>query len=67
MFINIKIINKKLVNESYTTQTCHKCGEINKKVGNNNVYECVNPKSCGKFGRDINSAKLITMRGILAV
>ena len=55
-----------MVNESYKTQTCHNCGVINKKVGNNNVYECVNPKSCGNFGRDINSAKLITMRGILA-
>lgn len=42
-----------IVDESYTTKTCHNCDEIN-EVGRSKVYEC---KGCGmKCGRDINAS-----------
>jgi putative transposase len=53
------------VNESYTTQTCSSCGTLNKTVGINEIYTCID-KKCGMIcGRDINAAKNISMRGIL--
>ena len=60
-----------MVNEYQTTQMCHKCGSINKNVGNSDVYECVSHDekkvSCGKYARDINAAKNMFMKGVLKV
>jgi len=50
-----------IVNESYTTQTCGKCGEIN-KIGASKIYKC---KECGlEVDRDIHSARDICIRTI---
>ena len=53
-----------LVNESYTTQTCSKCGFLHKKIGSNKEFIC--PSCEIKIDRDVNSAKNILMKGILS-
>ncbi len=48
------------VNESYTSKTCSKCGNIDDKLGNKDIYNC---KVCNlKIGRDINASKNIMLR-----
>jgi transposase len=52
----------KIINERYTTKTCSNCGNVC-DVKTSRIYNCTN---CNKsYGRDINSAKNILMRGIL--
>jgi transposase len=53
-----------LVNESFTTQTCSFCGNIN-KPGCSKIYSCVSCKI--KTGRDVNASKNILMKGILSM
>ena len=53
-----------LVNESFTTQTCSFCGNIN-KPGCSKIYSCVSCKI--KTGRDVNASKNILMKGILSI
>ena len=51
-----------LVNESYTSQTCNCCGNV-QQIGRDKVYVC---KKCKKsFARDHNSGKLMVMKGVL--
>jgi putative transposase len=54
-----------LVNESFTTQTCSTCGNINKLVGSSEIYKCKNKDCKIQIGRDINAAKNILMKGIV--
>lgn len=57
----------KMIDESYTTMTCSKCGTINKNIGTKKVYDCrLNSwgKECQKIGRDINGAKNILQKGL---
>lgn len=62
-----KLFNKKVVfvNESYTTQCCSCCGELNKTIGSSQIYTCKNKNCNAVYGRDINSAKNIAMKGLL--
>lgn len=51
----------KLVDEKFTTKMCSKCGWINEKIGGNKIFNC---KKCGmKEGRDINSGKIMCIKG----
>jgi IS605 OrfB family transposase len=54
-----------LVNESFTTQTCSFCGNINKNVESSKIYKCLNQYCNKHIGRDINAAKNILMKGII--
>lgn len=46
----------------YTTQTCGKCGKLDKKIESSKVYKC---KHCKKeIDRDINGARNILIRAI---
>jgi len=48
------------VDESYTTQTCTRCGQL-KYMGGLEIYQCAN-KECGlRIGRDDGSARSIFM------
>ena len=59
----IRKVNYKLVNESYTSQTCGSCGSIKKNLGSNKKFDCSN---CGlSICRDINGSRNIYLKGIL--
>jgi putative transposase len=48
------------VNESYTSKTCGKCGEINNKLGSQSIFKC---KTCKiEIDRDINAARNICIK-----
>jgi putative transposase len=48
--------------EDYTTQTCGKCGNLDKEIGSKKVYEC---KICKyKEDRDLNGARNVLLRYI---
>jgi putative transposase len=59
------VVNKKVfvINESFTTQTCSKCGYLWKAIGNSEIYKCSRCKMI--CGRDINASKNILMKGIV--
>jgi putative transposase len=49
-----------IVNESYTSKTCGKCGEINNKLGSQSIFKC---KTCKiEIDRDINAARNICIK-----
>lgn len=49
-----------VVDESYTSKTCGKCGQLNHKLGSNKVYIC---NDCHEiFDRDINGARNILIK-----
>ena len=51
-----------IVDESYTTRTCTRCGVINNNVGGAKVFRCCN-KSCNlSVDRDINGARNILLK-----
>ena len=50
-----------IVNESYTSQTCTKCGSLN-KIGSNKIYKC--SKCSLKIDRDINGARNILIKSL---
>ena len=55
-------VNYKLVDESYTTQCCGKCGNLKKDLKGNKTYKC---NLCGFVTkRDINSARLMILAGM---
>ncbi len=52
-------------NEAYTTKTCSGCGWINEKVGNKDVFRCLNTEcevTC--MDRDTNGARNILLRAL---
>lgn len=61
-----ELLHKKVVfvNEAFTTQCCSKCGNLWKEIGTSEIYNCVKCKTI--YGRDINSAKNILMKGLLS-
>jgi len=50
----------RIVSEEYTTQTCGKCGILNKKVGSKKIFKCNECKYT--IGRDINGARNILIK-----
>ena len=51
-----------IVGESYTSQTCTKCGERNKKLGGSRHFKCT---KCGlEIDRDINGSRNIFLRTV---
>ena len=49
-----------IVNESYTTMTCGKCGILNKNVGPSRIFNCLD---CGvSIDRDLNGARNILIK-----
>ena len=49
-----------IVNESYTSKTCSRCGNQHETLKNKDVYEC---NSCNlKISRDINASKNVMLR-----
>lgn len=53
-----------LVNESYTSKTCTKCGKLN-DIGNSKIYQCSKSSCEGKWDRDINGARNILLKHLL--
>ena len=57
------IIVKK-INPAYTSQKCHKCGNVEKSARNKQIFTCLNDK-CSIFGKEIhadfNGAKNISL------
>jgi len=51
-----------IVNESFTSVTCGKCGEINKKLGKNKNFKC--SKCSLEIDRDINGSRNILLKNI---
>jgi putative transposase len=52
--------NLLIVNESYTSQTCGKCGNLNKQLGGQKIFNCLNCKV--KIDRDLNGARNIMLK-----
>jgi putative transposase len=52
-----------LVQEQYTTKTCSNCGVLN-EVGIRKTYTCT--KCNVKYGRDLNAAKNILIKGLIS-
>ena len=50
-------------NESYTSQTCGRCGYRNKNLGSSLTYEC--PKCQYETHRDVNGARNILLKSLL--
>jgi transposase len=64
----VKLANKSnkkvyIVDESFTTKTCSFCGEFNKFMTNEKIYNCEHCKSL--IQRDSNAAKNILLKGII--
>ena len=49
-----------IVDESYTSKTCGKCGNINKDLGNNKIFSCPSCKLV--MDRDCNGARNILIK-----
>jgi len=50
------------VNESYTSKTCGRCGNINKELGSSKSYKC--SKCHLEIDRDVNGARNIYLKNI---
>src|SRR5579872_6452959 len=50
--------------EAYTSQTCGKCGLLNKNLGPLTEYRCLDRECRGEIDRDINGARNIMIRGL---
>jgi len=59
---NIEKVNYKEINESYTSKSCSKCGNIKEDLGSKKVYNCEKCKL--KLDRDINGAKNIYIKAL---
>lgn len=60
-FQNTYVVHR--IKESYTTQTCGKCGDMHKVLLNERTYAC---KKCDfKTGRDINGARNILIKTLV--
>jgi len=62
--LEFKCISKgltyRLIDERYTSMACSKCGNLNEKLGNSEVYKCPNCKQT--IDRDINGARGIYIK-----
>lgn len=58
-YINCSV---EIVSEEFTSQTCGKCGELNKDLGSNKVFKCVNKKCKIEIDRDVNGARNILLK-----
>ena len=57
-------VNCKIVDESYTTQTCGVCGQRNLKVGSAKTFKCID-KICGfRCDRDYNAGRNIYLKAL---
>lgn len=56
-FKNCKVI---IVNESYTSKTCGKCGNLNNNLGNNKTFNCLTCHT--EIDRDINGSRNILIK-----
>ena len=52
----------RIVDESYTSKTCGRCGKINHKLGSSKIYNC--PSCKLKIDRDVNGARNIYLKNI---
>ena len=52
----------KEVDESYTSKTCGKCGEINENLGSSKKFECPQHMCLYKMDRDIHGARNIYIK-----
>lgn len=53
-----------IVDESYTTQTCGKCGQRNLNVGSSKVFRCPQKTCKFKFDRDYNAGRNIYLKAL---
>ncbi len=51
-----------IVNESYTSKTCGKCGVRNTKLGGSETFSCICGATCD---RDIHASRNILLKHIL--
>ena len=49
-------------NEAYTSKTCGKCGELNRKLGSSKIFNCSRCKF--KYDRDLNGARNIMIKAL---
>ena len=55
-------INLKIVDESYTSILCSKCGKENKELGSSKKFDC---KKCNfKHDRDMNACRNILIKSL---
>ena len=53
-------VNLIIVDESYTSKTCGRCGTLNEELGSKKVFQC--PVCNLKIDRDINGARNILIK-----
>ena len=51
-----------VVDESYTSKTCGRCGFIKDNLSGNKVYKC--DSCCLEIGRDLNGARNILLKNM---
>jgi transposase len=51
-----------IVDESYTSKTCGKCGEINTTLGSSKLFICGNTSCRTELDRDCNGARNILIK-----
>ena len=51
-----------LTDEAYTSQTCGRCGELNKSLGSSAVFKC--PDCRNEVDRDTHAARNILLRNL---
>lgn len=56
--------NYLIVDESYTSKTCGKCGIINQRLGKKKIFNCRNKYCDMLLDRDINGARNIFLKNI---
>jgi transposase len=57
-------VNCHIVDESYTTQTCGKCGQRNLNVGSDKVFKCTQEQCTFKLDRDYNGGRNIYLKSL---
>ena len=55
-------VSCKIVDESYTTQTCGLCGNLHKDIGSNDIFECPQKKCSFIIDRDYNGGRNIYLK-----
>lgn len=55
-------VNFEVVDESYTSKTCGKCGELNEKLGSNEIFTCSRIGCKYSMPRDIHGARNILIK-----